>query len=172
MIITSSLRRIYDRLRELARASTYSSRVGVSSLKVIATVILILALTTQAMSLVLTSTIISNSGSVKTVGLGVYWDAALTNAVSSIGWGTINPGSNSTVTVYIRNEGDTTVNLTMSTANWNPSTASNYITLTSDYGGQTIGVAAVIVVKLTLSVSASTTGITAFSFNINMVASG
>jgi hypothetical protein len=60
----------------------------------------------------------------------------------------------------------------MSTANWNPSTASNYITLTSDYGGQTIGVAAVIVVKLTLSVSASTTGITAFSFNINMVASG
>jgi hypothetical protein len=169
---TLALRRIFNRLRELARPSTYSSKVSISSLKVIAAVILILALTTQAMSLVLTSKTISNSGSVKTVGLGVYWDAALTNTVSSIGWGTINPGSNSNATVYIRNEGDTAVNLTMSTVNWNPSTASNYVTLTSDYGGQSIGAVGVIVVKLTLSVSASTTGITTFSFDINIVASG
>jgi hypothetical protein len=172
MIKAPPLRRISNRLRELARSSTYSSRVSISYPKVIATAILILALTTQVMSLVLISKTIPNSGSVKTVGLGVYWDASLANPVSSITWGTINPGSSSNVTVYIRNEGNSAVNLTMSTANWNPSTASNYMTLTSDYGGQSISAAAVIVVKLTLSVSTSVTGINAFSFDLNIVANG
>jgi hypothetical protein len=81
---------------------------------VIATFVLILFMMTQVMSLVLTSKTIPNVGVVKAVGVGGYWDATSTNKVSSIDWGVLDPGSNKNVTVYIRNEGNSAVSLTMS----------------------------------------------------------
>jgi hypothetical protein len=60
----------------------------------------------------------------------------------------------------------------MNTTNWNPSTASNYMTLTWNYSGQSINTGAAVQVKLTLSLSANVTGITNFSFDINIVGSG
>ena len=166
------LNEIFHELRDIVRSYIHFLRVRIKPLMVIATFVLILFMMTQVTSLVLTSKTIPNVGVVKAVGVGVYWDAALTNKVSSIDWGVLDPGSNKNVTVYIRNEGNSAVSLTMNTANWNPSTASNYMTLTWNYGGQSINVGAVIQVKLTLSVSASVAGITNFSFDINIVASG
>ena len=115
---------------------------------------------------------ISNAGSVKTIGVGVYWDQALTNPVASINWGTLEPGLNVNRTVYIRNEGNTAATLNMTTSNWNPSNASSYMTLSWDYAGQTLSVNEVRQVKLTLFVSASITGITDFSFDITIAANG
>jgi len=142
----------------------------------IATLILIggalsLSMLTQAMSSIQTNTKISNQGALKTVGVGVYWDAALTNKISSIDWGMLEPGSNVNKTVYIRNEGNAAATLSMTTSNWNPSNASNYITLTWNYGGQTLNVNEAIQVKFTLSASSSVTGITNFSFDITITAS-
>jgi len=139
---------------------------------VIVTFVLILFMATQVTSLIIASKTIPNVGSLKTVGVGAYFDTALTNKVSSIDWGVLDLGSNKNVTVYIRNEGNSAVSLTMNTANWNPSTTSNYMTLTWNYGGQSVNVGAVIQVKLILSVSASAAGITNFSFDINIVANG
>jgi hypothetical protein len=96
----------------------------------------------------------------------------LTTKVSSISWGALDPGSNVNKTVYIRNEGNSAVTLALSTSNWNPSTASNYLTLTWNYGGQTINVNSVVQVKFTLSASSSTTGITSFTFDIVITATG
>jgi hypothetical protein len=114
---------------------------------------------------------ISNTGSVKAIGVGVYGEQACTNPVYSINWGILEPGSSVDKTVYIRNEGNTAAKLSMTTSNWNPSNASNYITLTWNYGGQTINVNAVIQVKFTLTVSSSISGITNFSFDITITAS-
>jgi hypothetical protein len=163
---------IFHELRNTVRYYIHFLRLRIKPLIVIVTFVLILFMVTQVMPLVLTSKTIPNVGSVKAVGVGVYWDAALTNKVSSIDWGVLDPGSNKNFNVYIRNEGNSAVSLTMNAANWNPSTASNYMTLTWNYSGQSINVGAVIQVKLTLSVSASVTGITSFSFDINIVASG
>jgi hypothetical protein len=113
---------------------------------------------------------ISNVGSVMAIGVGVYWDQACTNAVSSINWGVIDPGLNVNKTTYIRNEGNTPATLSMTTSNWNPSDASDYMTLSWDYGGQTLAVNEVSQVKLTLSVSPDITGITDFSFDITIAA--
>jgi len=115
---------------------------------------------------------VTNSGSVKAVGVGVYWDQACTNAVSSISWGAIDPGTNVNKTVYIRNEGNSAVTMTMTTSNWNPASASTYMTLIWNYGGQTINVNQVVQVKLTLTVSSSVTGITNFTFDITITAVG
>ena len=142
----------------------------------IATLILIgcalsLSMLTQVTSSIQTNTKISNQGALKTVGVGVYWDSGLTNKVSSIDWGILEPGSNVNKTVYIRNEGNAAATLSMTTSNWNPSNASNYLTLTWNYGGQTLNVNEAIQVKFTLSASSSVTGITNFSFDITITAS-
>ena len=163
---------IFHEFRDIGRSYINFLRVRIKPLMVIVTFVLILFMATQVTSLIIASKTIPNVGSLKTVGVGVYFDTALTNKVSSIDWGVLDLGSNKNVTVYIRNEGNSAVSLTMNTANWNPSTTSNYMTLTWNYGGQSVNVGAVIQVKLILSVSASAAGITNFSFDINIVANG
>lgn len=145
-------------------------------LVVIAAVILVvytlaLSTLTQVMSSVQTNTKISNQGSLKTVGVGVYWDSGLTNRVSSIDWGLLEPGSNVNKTVYVRNEGNAVAVLSIATSNWSPSNASSYLNLKWDYSGQTVNVNQVVNVKLTLSALSSINGITSFSFDITIVAS-
>lgn len=157
-------------LRRMGRSYIRFLRANIKPLMVITTIVLILCIVPQIMSLIIASETIPNTGSVESVGVGVYWNAALTNKTSSINWGIIEPGSNENVTVYIQNQGNSAATLTMNTSGWNPSNASNYMTLTWSYGGQSINAGAVTQVKLTLGVSASTVGITDFSFDINIVA--
>jgi hypothetical protein len=115
---------------------------------------------------------ISNAGSVKTIGVGVYWDENCANAVTSINWGIIEPGSNVNKTVYIRNEGNAAATLNMTTSNWNPVAASSYMRLIWDYAGQTLTVNEITQVKFTLTVSSDITDITNFSFDITIAANG
>lgn len=119
-----------------------------------------------------TSRTVSSEGSVKGIGVGVYWDSACTNSTSSINWGFLDPGSNKIVTVYIRNEGNVVATLSKATQNWNPSTVSNYITLNWNYAGQTLSVNQVLQIKLTLIVAPTISGITNFSFDITITATG
>jgi hypothetical protein len=119
-----------------------------------------------------TSVRLSSSGSVKALGVGVYWDSACSQTVSGIDWGSSDPGSVKNVTVYIRNEGTAPITLSLQTANWNPAEAEDYISLSWDYGGQAIGVNQVLTVTLSLSISSNIQGITTFSFDIVVVGSG
>ena len=119
-----------------------------------------------------TSRTIPNGGSVKGIGVGIYWDSACTNRTSSINWEFLDPGSNKTVTLYIRNEGNAVVTLSKAEQNWNPSAASSYMTLSWNYAGQTLSVNQVFQVKLTLIVSSTVSGITNFSFDLTVSATG
>jgi hypothetical protein len=133
---------------------------------------LTLSMLNPAMSAIQTSKSLSNSGSVRGVGVGIYQYQNCTSPVSSFNWGTLDPGASVDKTVYIRNEGNSPATLSMAVSNWNPASASNYMTLTWDYGGQTLSAGQVIQVKFTLSVSSSVSGITSFSFDIAITASG
>jgi hypothetical protein len=126
----------------------------------------------NTLSLVQTNRTISNSGSVKGIGVGVYWDSACTNRTSSIVWGVLDPGSDKTVTVNVRNEGNSVVTLSKATQNWNPSTASSSMTLNWNYAGQTLSVNQVLQIRLTLVISPAVSGITNFSFDILITATG
>lgn len=134
--------------------------------------VLALSLVGQVLSAVQTSRTVSNAGTVKTVGVGVYWDNECTNMLSSVDWGTLEPGSSENVSCYIRNEGSSVSTLSMYTSNWNPSNASGYMSLSWDYGGQSIDVDEVVQVTFTLSVDAGIEGITSFRFDITIVGSG
>ena len=133
---------------------------------------LALSIVSQVASPIVTDKTVSNVGSVKAIGVGVYWDENCTSEVSSINWGMLEPGSSENVTVYIRNEGNSVASLSMDTSNWIPSNASDYITLSWDYGGVSITPGEVVQVTFTLSVSASIEGVTSFSFDIVIVGSG
>ena len=133
---------------------------------------LALSIVSQVASPIVTDKTVSNVGSVKAIGVGVYSDENCTSEVSFIDWGMLEPGSSENVTVYIRNEGNSVASLSMDTSNWSPSNPSNYITLSWDYGGVSITPGEVVQVTFTLSVSASIEGITSFSFHIVIVGSG
>jgi hypothetical protein len=119
-----------------------------------------------------TTETISTVGSLKTIDIEAYWEENLTNRVTGIDWGKLEPGNQKSFSIYFRNEGNSAVTLSMSTSNWNPSAAATYLTLNWNYNGQTIEADKNLQVTLTLSVNASITGITNFSFDIIVVGTG
>ena len=120
----------------------------------------------------LNSVVLQNVGNVKAINVEVYWDSDCTDEVSLIDWGIMEPRTTENVTVYIMNTGNSDVMLSTDTINWSPSSASNYITLSWDYEGQSIGSSQVIQTTLMLSISPNIQGITSFSFDIVITGSG
>ncbi len=114
---------------------------------------------------------LSNLGTVRAMGVGVYWDIGCSNSVASINWGTVAPGSTSDVTVYIKNEGNAAETLSSTAENWSPPIAATYMSLTWDYVGQVIDVGEAVQVTLSLTVSNTIEGITSFSFDITIIGS-
>jgi hypothetical protein len=119
-----------------------------------------------------TTETISNVGSLKTIGIGAYWDENLTNRVNQINWGLLEPGGQKSFSIYLHNEGNSAVTLIRSLSNWNPSAATTYLTLNWNYNGQTIEAGKNLQVTLTLSVNTDIIGITNFSFDITVVGTG
>jgi len=111
-------------------------------------------------------------GTVKAVGVGVFWDSNCTNTVSFIDWGMVEPGSKNNVTIYVRNEGNVAASISLATENWNPPNASDYLALIWDYDERLLNPREVAQVTLTLSVSSSVHGIENFSFDIIISVSG
>jgi hypothetical protein len=105
---------------------------------------------------------------VKGTGVGIYWNQECINTTLAFEFGQINPGSNKTLTIYIRNECSFPVILTLETSNWTPSGSADYISLNWNYSGKALNVNEVIPVEITLTVNASIYGISEFSFNTNI----
>ena len=131
-----------------------------------------LSLAGQAFPAAQTSRTLSSSGSIQiqtTAGIAVYWDSQCNSPMSSLTWGTLEPGDNKAVICYIKNEGNSPATLSMYTSDWNPSNAEDYITLSWNYNGQSINPDEAVQVSFTLSVDASIEDITSFSFDITIV---
>ena len=118
------------------------------------------------------SRIFANANSMRGIGVGIYWNQGCTNRTLSLDWGPIEPGSNSTVMVYVRNEGDSVVSLWIATSNWTPSVALGYMTLTWTYTGRILSASEVIPIELILNVLPTVSGITDFSVDIVISATG
>jgi hypothetical protein len=107
----------------------------------------------------------SYANSVRGFGADIYWDQGCTNRTLTFYWGPIAPGLNKTLTVYVRNEGDSATCLSMATSNWTPFAALSFMTLNWNYSGQILSVDQVIPLELILAVSSTISGITNFSFD-------
>jgi len=119
-----------------------------------------------------TSKTVSSTGSIQiqtTVDIGVYSDSQCTTQLTSMTWGTLEPGANQNVVCYIKNEGNTAMTLSMYASNWSPASAENYLTLNWNYDSTPIDPDEVVQITFTLTVSPDITGITTFGFDITIV---
>ena len=113
---------------------------------------------------------IGSSGSISAIGVGIYSDGGCTIPLMGISWGTLNPGGSVNYTLYAKNTGNIPVTLNMATSNWNPPSASSYMTVTWNEEGYRLPASSVVQAVLTLTVSSSITNITSFSVDITITA--
>jgi uncharacterized repeat protein (TIGR01451 family) len=130
--------------------------------------IAVMGITVSALGTLVATRTVSNTGSITAVGVGVYTSSACNTALTTITWGTLNPGNVTTYTMYVKNTGNVPVTLNMTVSNWNPSSASSYITLTWNQQNTVLPASQVATAVLTLSVSSSISGVSNFSFNVTI----
>ena len=131
-------------------------------------IIALMAVVLSTLGALTVSQTFSNSGSISAIGVGVYSDSGCTTVLSSINWGTVNPGASATYTMYVKNNGTLPVTLTMTTGTWNPTNASSYINLTWNQQNYSLPAGSSVPAVLTLNVSSSISGITSFTFNVTI----
>lgn len=142
---------------------------------ILATAILIalsLLIIFGAFALIMKSVTVDNNGQVKSIGIEVYEDELLIIPLKSIDWGMIEPNETKTFNFWAYNDGNSPVTLTMIVDNWIPVNASNYLSLTWSYKGETIGEKQKLGLTFNLSANQNITGIDTFSFTTTISASG
>jgi len=134
--------------------------------------ILLFYLVGVATGVFLAQRVIANVATIKTVGVGVYKDVDFTVSVTQIDWGVLEPGTTKNFTAYLRNESNVPISLNMTTQNWNPPEAEQFISVSWDQEGKMLEPDQVVSVTFTLSISADVSGVTSFSFEIVIIGSG
>jgi hypothetical protein len=168
--LARTLKQLYERLC-IAKHRRIFKLIVATSTVILLSGILSGLIIVNVRSIYQTSSTISNVGTFKAIGIGVYWDNSRTNRVTEINWGLLEPGNKKSFTIYISNEGNAPLTLSMSTSNWNPSSAANYLTLTWSNIGQRINAGVTAQLTLTLTVSPTVSGINSFNFDIIAVGS-
>jgi uncharacterized repeat protein (TIGR01451 family) len=130
--------------------------------------IAVMGVMVSALGTLVATRTVSNTGSITAVGVGVYTSSACNKTLTTIPWGTLNPGNVTTYTMYVENTGNVPVTLNMTVSNWNPLSASSYITLTWNQQNTVLPASQVAKAVLTLSVSSSISGVSNFSFNVTI----
>ena len=125
-------------------------------------------LTIVTAGIIATQTIQSN-GTITTVNVGVYSDDQCTQNCTSISWGTMYPEDLINRTIYVKNTGTLPITLSMSAGSWDPTDASDYLTLDWDQEGRELIVGESISANLTLTVASDTNDLTNFSFDIVII---
>jgi hypothetical protein len=136
-----------------------------------AVAVVVVMMMTSVLALLSVNRTLPTSGTIRTVNVGVYTDAACTQTASSIDWGTINPGASTVKTIYVKNEGAVTMTLNMTSNTWTPGNSPTYMTLTWDAESASVAVGNHVQADFNLTVLSSITGIGAFSFNIVLTGS-
>jgi hypothetical protein len=134
--------------------------------------VVVVLMTAGVLALLSVNRTLTTTGTIGTVNVGVYSDANCTVPVSSLVWGTVEPGASPVETVYVKNLGTVTETLNMTSNAWTPSACSSYMTLTWDAENASVTVGNAVKADFTLTISSSVTGITSFSFNIVVTGTG
>lgn len=98
--------------------------------------------------------------------IGIYWDKDGKKPVSSVKWGVISPNQKKNVVLYVRNDGNETIILTVTPANWNPNNSSKYLEFSCYPQNSKIENGQVTSLTLTLYVKPSIKGINTFFFDL------
>ena len=120
---------------------------------------------------------VTSHGSITAIGLDIWKDAKLTQPLTDIDWGTLDPGEMVGVVFYARNYGNVNVSLSMQVGNWTfngvpeqnftaVANASQYFALAWNCTGYVLQSTQVVTANMTLAVSPSISKITSFTNDI------
>jgi hypothetical protein len=98
------------------------------------------------------------------VTLGVYWDAGCSRPVESIDWGTLVPGEQKRISMYVRNEGSDACLLSLQVVDWQGDNGSNCVSFSCEEPQIMVGATALIGPSLLVFPNAS--AVSSFSFNL------
>ena len=135
---------------------------------VIAIAIVGMFLTATTAAVLSTNQTVPLNGAITAINLGVYSDSGCTQAVTALNVGNLNPGGTATQTVYIKNTGNIAETLTMTTANWSPTNAPTYLTLSWNRQNTVLSAGSSIQATLTLTAAANTGSLTTFSCDVTL----
>jgi len=109
---------------------------------------------------------IHNTGTVKAIGVDVFWDANCTVPVENIDWELIAPGELKGTTVYIKNSKNVNFTMSINASSWVPPEAEQYFTLDWNYTGEVLYPTDVVVTQISLYLDPNVAEIETFSFDI------
>jgi len=115
---------------------------------------------------------IENKAAVKVLGVGIYKDLNFTVSVTEIDWGTLEPGESKNVSAYILNESNVPLNLSMTSLDWQPINASDYMALSWNQEATALQIGGYVDATFTLALSYETPPFRNFSFTIVVTGSG
>ena len=113
---------------------------------------------------------IPGKGEVVALDVEVYVDPDCTVVLDLIDWGRLYPGESRNTTFYVKLLGNTPSTLDLSTDNFLPIVAQEYLALTWDYDGHIVNPEDVLEAIVTLTVSSSIAGVESFSFDMIVAA--
>ena len=102
------------------------------------------------------------------VDVGVFWDITCTQNVTNVDWGTCEPQQNKTLTLYVKNTGESPITGSLNTSQWIPEQAADYISLDWDFGFEPLQAGMVRETDFILMVSCNITGVEEFYFLITV----
>ncbi len=133
--------------------------------------ILLLLIILIAQKILFQEKTIQNASAISTTNnIGVYWNQKCTETVTSINWGNLSPGESKNITLYMRNQDNITIILTINTTNWNPENAPEFLIFSWTSTNTKIEPQQVVKVTLTLHVKQNIKEIKEFSFDITLTA--
>lgn len=121
-----------------------------------------------AFALLTSTRTIHSSGRIKSVNVDVYIDSACLITHPGITYADLDPSTSNVTTVYIKNNGNQNMTLTMTTKNWSPIDAPTYMSLTWNRESTVLTAGANCTALLTLTVTNAPQG-TEFNFDIDIV---
>jgi hypothetical protein len=143
---------------------------------VVGTVVVALAVMgiVSALSALVTTQTITNTGTIYSVGVTFYTSPSLSAALTSIAWGSVVPGNSYNYVGYAYNNQTASVTLSLAVQNWSQANAPSYLAAGWNYSGAVLAAGSITPISFTLTVNANATGsgITTFSFNYNVTATG
>jgi hypothetical protein len=132
-----------------------------------ALIIIAIALTVTTTALLADQQTIPNQGNIhSTAGIAVYTNNAATTLCTNIDWGTLNEGTTATQTIYIKNMGNTTETLHLTTTDWAPTATASLMTFSWDKEGTSLSPGSVVAATLTLTAAQDMADVDSFDFNI------
>ena len=134
-------------------------------LAIVVAIIALPLLTLTSMGVLGVNLELPSIGEVTTINVDVYSDSACINQLTSLDWGRISPGNSEEITIYLKNTGNAQITLSLTTNNWTPTNANDYISVSWDKENAKLDPDQVTSATLTLTISESIDEITSFSFS-------